>query len=124
LLLEIGMSMLYKGDKSLFQKSSEAPPSYLDDIAIVPLGTPMLAGPGAISLVIVLMQTTQWYITITAIVLTILIAAFMFYLATNIYKLLGERGGIRILTRVLGFLTAALAIEYMLSGLKMWIDTW
>ncbi|HIH40084.1 MAG TPA: MarC family protein [Halobacteria archaeon] len=123
LLLEIGMSMLYKGDKSLFQKAPESTPSYLEEIAIVPLGTPMLAGPGAISLVIVLMQTTRWYITIMAIVVTILIAAIMFYLATGIYKLLGDRG-VSILTRVLGFLTAALAIEYVLSGLKMWIDGW
>jgi multiple antibiotic resistance protein len=113
--------MLTKGDKPRALKRLEL--AELEEMALVPLGMPMLAGPGAISLVIVLMQTTAWPIVIASITATIAICAAIFSQASKIYKVLGDSGA-RALTRVMGFLTSALAVQYILTGIQSWAGTW
>jgi len=93
-----------------------------EDAGIVPLGIPMLAGPGAISSVMVLVGQvpTIWgwqmgailgSITITAIVTYFVLAA-----AARVRLFLGETG-IRILVRIMGLLLVALAMQYFVNGI-------
>jgi multiple antibiotic resistance protein len=96
-----------------------------DDVAIVPLAIPMLAGPGAIATVMVLMKRAAWSVGPTA---TVLGAIFVTALLT--WAVL--RGAVRaqaflkkttlhVLERVMGLLLAAVAIEFMIGGLR---DVW
>jgi multiple antibiotic resistance protein len=91
-----------------------------DEAGIVPLGIPMLAGPGAISTVMVLMgpQLQMWRaipvfgaIAITAAVSYLVLAG-----ADRVTRFMGETG-IRIMMRVMGLLLTAIAVQFFLNGL-------
>lgn len=90
------------------------------DPSFVPLGLPMLAGPGAISLVIV--QTTSFGIsTVSLSILAVMAASLLILvLAARMQVYLGETGS-RVLTRIMGILTVAFAAQYVLDGLDGWL---
>lgn len=121
ILLLIGLDML-EAKRSPTQEASgdteEA--SHKEDAGIVPLGIPMLAGPGAISSVMVLVGqvTTHWQML--AILGCIAFTSFVSYLvlsgASRLRKLLGDTG-IRILVRIMGLLLVALAMQFFVNGL-------
>ncbi len=102
------------------------------DISIVPLGTPLLAGPGPISSVIVFsskgigLHGAFW---ISDLILFAIIAAatvityISLRLALPVGRLLGPTG-INVLTRVAGILVAAIALQMILSGLLETFPAW
>ncbi len=93
-----------------------------EDAGIVPLGVPMLAGPGAISSVMVLVGTvpTIWHwqmgAILGAIAVTCLVSYWVLAGATRVRSVLGETG-IRILVRIMGLLLVALAMQFFVNGL-------
>jgi multiple antibiotic resistance protein len=124
LMLFSGFEMMKEGDKprSTKKKDINLPPG---NIAVVPLGTPMLAGPGALSLVIVLTQEypiEDWILIILSVGLTLLVTLWMFYQGSRIYRFIGETGS-RALTRIMGLLVAAFAVQYILDGIAGWLAT-
>jgi multiple antibiotic resistance protein len=92
-----------------------------DDIAIVPLAMPLLAGPGSIATVVMLMGRARaghwWHIfpLLGAILITAIAAYFILRGASRIDRLLG-RTGMSILSRVAGLLLAAIAVQFMIDG--------
>lgn len=93
-----------------------------EDIAIVPLALPLLAGPGAIATAMVLMAqhgtTTQGSAAvIAAIVLTMLISYLLLRSAQRVKRLLGDTG-IAILERVFGLILAAIAVQFVFDGAR------
>jgi multiple antibiotic resistance protein len=91
-----------------------------EDVGIIPLGIPMLAGPGSISTVIALMaQSTSWLHRLSIIV-AVALTAFISYWTLAGADRLGRRmgdTGIHILTRFMGLLLMAIAVQFILSGL-------
>jgi multiple antibiotic resistance protein len=91
-----------------------------DEIGVTPLGIPMLAGPGAISTVMVLMgQSPKWWQVIpvfAAIGITALASYFVLAGANRVRRFLGETG-IRILMRLMGLVLTAIAVQFVLNGL-------
>jgi multiple antibiotic resistance protein len=91
-----------------------------EDAGIVPLGIPMLAGPGAISSVMVLVGEApnhwQMLAIIGSIAITALVSYFVLAGADRIRVFLGETG-IRILVRIMGLLLVALAMQFFVNGL-------
>jgi len=121
ILLLIGLEML-QAQRSATQESpgevQEA--AQREDVGVIPLGIPMLAGPGAISTVMVLMgQSPRWWQAIPVFI-AIAVSALAAYLilagADRVRKLLGETG-IRILMRMMGLLLTAIAIQFVINGL-------
>ncbi|WP_242395159.1 MarC family protein [Anaeromyxobacter oryzisoli] len=94
-----------------------------EDIAIVPLAMPLLAGPGSIATSIVLMARTHgevvWFklAVLAAIVVTAAASYLILAGATRTEKVLG-RTGLAILERAAGLLLVAVAIQFMLDGLS------
>src|SRR5690242_3055330 len=93
-----------------------------DDIAIVPLAMPLLAGPGSIATAIVLMSRARngpWWQALPVLV-AIGVTAVLSYLilagASRTEKVLG-RNGLAILERAAGLLLVAIAVQFMLDGL-------
>ncbi len=93
-----------------------------DDIGIMPLGVPMLAGPGAISTVMVLAlgakspaATVTVYVSI---VLTALITYLVLSAASMVERRLGQTG-MRILTRLMGLVLSAIAVQFIIDGIKL-----
>ncbi len=120
LMLFVGIEMVREGDKPRVAKKGEESITEIGDVGVVPLATPMLAGPGAISLVIILMGTYPWYLIILSVAIVFVIVYTFFYFAPMIYKILGLKGS-RAFTRILGLLVAAFSIQYILNGLGSWI---
>ena len=93
-----------------------------DDIGILPLGVPMLAGPGAISTVMVLAlgaKSTAATVTVyVSIVLTSVITYFVLSGASMVERRLGQTG-MRILTRLMGLVLSAIAVQFIIDGIKL-----
>jgi multiple antibiotic resistance protein len=96
--------------------------SHKDDAGVVPLGIPMLAGPGAISSVMVLVGQVPhlWQWEMGAILGSIALTSVASYCvlagAGRVRRVMGETG-IRVLVRVMGLLLVALAMQYFVNGL-------
>ena len=92
-----------------------------EDVGIIPLGIPMLAGPGSISTVMVLVsQSADWEhttIILSAIAATSALSFAVLAAADRVRLFLGETG-IRILTRMMGLLLTAIAVQFVLNGFR------
>lgn len=121
ILLLIGIDML-QAKRSPTQESGgeTVEASQKEDAGIVPLGIPMLAGPGAISSVMVLVGQSPDTGHMAAILGSIGITAGASYAVLSgagwLRKILGETG-IRILVRIMGLLLVALAMQFFVNGL-------
>ena len=123
ILLLIGLDML-EAKRSATQEASgdTEEGAAKEDAGIVPLGIPMLAGPGAISTVMVLVGQTpsllHWQMgaILGSIGLTSLVSYGVLAAAGRVKTVLGETG-IRVLVRVMGLLLVALAMQYFVNGL-------
>jgi multiple antibiotic resistance protein len=123
ILLLIGLDML-QAKRSPTQEASgdteEA--AHKEDAGIVPLGIPMLAGPGAISSVMVLVGQVPklWHWEMGAILgaigFTSLVSYWVLAGASQVRRVMGETG-IRILVRIMGLLLVALAMQFFVNGL-------
>lgn len=98
-----------------------AAPITRDDPSVFPLATPLLAGPGALASMILLVNQEPGAVhtlMIHVVMLAVLaIAAGLFALAGSIAGLLG-RTGTMVLTRLFGMLLAALSTQFVIDGLK------
>lgn len=91
-----------------------------EEVGIVPIGIPMLAGPGAITTVIVFTSSSQQYntyITIAAIMLTLFFAFFILKQAVSIHRILGPTG-LNIFTRLMGLILAVISVQFVIDGIK------
>src|SRR6202046_538057 len=121
ILLQIGLDMLQARQSSTKATPAEAEESVSKrDASIIPLGMPMLAGPGAISTVMVLVGEAHHVWQHGVIYATILLVSFVSYLvlagADRVRRYLGDTG-IRIMTRLMGLLLVALAVQFVANGL-------
>lgn len=122
ILLLIGLDMLNARRSETQETGPEVEAAATkEDAGIVPLGIPMLAGPGSITSVMVLVgQAEGEGKRIAAIVAAIFITAFICYLVLGnsgkVAAVLGETG-IRILVRIMGLLLVALAVQYFVNGM-------
>jgi multiple antibiotic resistance protein len=122
ILLLVSLDML-RGQRSTVQETAEetAAGTGKDDIAITPLAVPMLAGPAAISTVILLeSQAKTWAhrgVLLACLGLVGLASYIIFSLAANGARWLGPIAE-KIITRLMGLLLAALAVQFLFNGLK------
>ncbi|KUO56498.1 MAG: MarC family transcriptional regulator [Sphingomonadales bacterium BRH_c3] len=93
----------------------------VEDVSVFPMAMPMLAGPGAIAAIMLLMNeadTLQQSLTVlAALAAVLLITAAALVAAGPLIRLLGARVE-AVITRLLGVLLAALAAQYVIDGLR------
>lgn len=93
-----------------------------DDVGIMPLGVPMLAGPGAISTVMVLSGAPRSPLTTASVYAAIALTALLSYLtlaaALRVERRLGQTG-MRIVTRLMGLVLCAIAVQFIVDGIKL-----
>ena len=123
----VGINMLKEGQKPSRKVISITTGGEIDldesvDFGLVPLGMPMLAGPGSITLVI-LMGTTNGIATVAlAIFIVMALSLSMFWIASSMKNSIGENST-RVITRVMGLLIVTTAVQYFFDGMEMWIIT-
>lgn len=120
LLFMVALDML-QAKRSGTQEVSEERAAGLEkeEVGLAPIGIPMLAGPGAISTVMVLMgQSRNWWNVIpvfVAITVTALASYYILASANRVRKLLGEIGS-RVLVRLMGLVLVAIAVQFFVNG--------
>jgi multiple antibiotic resistance protein len=122
MLLLVALDML-RAQRSRVQETSEETEAGVEktDIAVTPLAIPMLSGPGAISTVILLESeaTTVWHsLALCGCILLVSLASYgVLRMAAHGAKRLNPIA-LRIGTRVMGLLLAAIAVQFMVNALK------
>ena len=87
-------------------------------IAIVPLGTPLLAGPATITALLILVTQYPLYIVLISYITNLIIAWVIFLGKDKIIKVMGQ-GGVKAVSNVLNLLLAAIAVSLALRGLTL-----
>ena len=93
-----------------------------DDPSVFPLATPLIAGPGSMAAMILLLENDTSGITSTLIILSAMVSVvfltFIFFsMGGPIERLLGKTG-INVITRLMGMLLAALSVQFVVDGLN------
>jgi multiple antibiotic resistance protein len=122
LLFLVALDMLFAHDSPL-RRTSETEDEEAErkgDVSVFPLAFPLIAGPGALTSVVLLMGTAGGNIIqqgLVLIVLTIVLAALLAVLmvTTRMMRFLGVTG-VNVVTRVLGLVLAALAVQFVIDG--------
>lgn len=92
-----------------------------DDVALVPLAMPLLAGPGAIASAMVLMakgETLMMAVPVLAAIVLTFVASYFILRASNLVQRVLKQSGVAILERVMGLILAAIAVQFMADGAK------
>ncbi len=96
------------------------------NIALVPLGTPLIAGPGAIAATMVLLEDHATRLGRVGVGLGIAAALALVWIVLRLSAPIGSRVSesvIHLLSRLMGLLLAGIAVELVFSGVRDWIET-
>jgi multiple antibiotic resistance protein len=120
-LFLMAVSMLNAEESPIKQTAEEQKEKQSDLGAIVPLAIPIMAGPGAISSVILSVNVfpglaNQFLLSLIAILVAFALGILL-YFASNMEKMMGK-SGINIVNRLGGLLLAAIAVQTMANGVK------
>lgn len=122
LILLMAIAMLHAKTSRIRQTDEEADESMeKESVAIVPLAMPLLAGPGAISTVILAAHKSSGVAHYLVISLGIIVLSLVIWIVLRIAPWVAGRigaTGINIFTRIMGLILAAIAVEFIANGLK------
>ncbi len=111
LLFLVSMELLTHGEWKFGSQNLQ------DESGIVPLAFPLLAGPGALTLVVLSFETYGILVTVLSIIIVLGITYAILRLVEPIYRLLGKRGSM-IVTRIFAIIIAAFAVQFVIDGVK------
>ncbi len=120
LLLLLGIAQLNANRTRVKQEETD---EGLDreDISVFPLGTPLLAGPGAISTVVLYSSRMKGVVGTIELLVSIFLALLASYLVLKsahlLYRVLGKTG-LNLMTRIMGLILTALAVQFIINGIK------
>ena len=124
-----GLLLLLVALELLTDKVDESPnpDDSIANAALVPLGTPLLAGPGAIVAAMVAVESASeplvgWLTVSLALLATHVVIWLTLRFSLPLHRVLGE-SMIRVLTRIFGLLLAAIAVQMMANGVFAYIDS-
>jgi len=124
LLFGIGMEMVYaKTSRTKLTATEKYESRDMEDIAIMPIAIPMIAGPGAITTTIVLMNEAIVLtplavgVVFASIILSIVITYYMMKNSDYIMSKIGQRE-YRAINRLMGMLLIAIAVQFVLTGIR------
>ena len=122
-----GLLLLLVALELLTDKADESPDpeAVSTNVALVPLGTPLLAGPGAIVAAMVAVESASgsivgWTSVTAAMIATHVVIWLTLRFSVALHRFLGD-SAIRVLTRIFGLLLAALAVQMIAAGVLAFI---
>lgn len=129
ILFQVGLNMLRLQPLRIKQTEEERLESLKreGDIAIVPLGIPIICGPGSITTVIVLTSEIQWQLQKIALMESLGLffsitasCVIFYYILTHAPKFMGKlkKTGIGVMTRIMGLILSVIATQFVINGIK------
>ena len=119
-----GLLLLLVALELLTGKADDPDSTATSNIALVPLGTPLLAGPGAIVAVILFVQDADHiagYAGVAAAIIGVHIVIYLVMRFSSVIVRLIKRGGIEVLTRISGLLLAAIAVQLIAEAVNNYV---
>ncbi|MGH8879645.1 MAG: MarC family protein [Stackebrandtia sp.] len=119
-----GLLLLLVALELLTGKTDDPNNTVTSNIALVPLGTPLLAGPGAIVAVILFVQDADHiggYAGVAAAIVGVHLVIYLVMRFSSVIVRLIKRGGIEVLTRISGLLLAAIAVQLMAEAVNNYV---
>ena len=124
LLFLMGFRMFFEPDGELDAKTPGPKASARENVAFFPLAIPLMAGPGAIATIMLLMGPDQSWVSrsaaLTATYTTLISGILIMMFASKITDALG-RTGMNVISRLLGMLLMALSTQYIFDGIRVGI---
>lgn len=121
LLFLIAMEMLRQGDKKHLADDESAEAAAKDDVAVSPLAVPLLAGPGAISTVVLLKNQAEGPIQHAALygaVVAVMLSSFVVLRISAAGTRFVNPLLMRLVSRLSGLLLAAIAVQFIVNGIR------
>lgn len=119
----IGFDMLQARFSSIKLRNEEVK-EYISDVSITPLGIPMIAGPGAITNSVILMdkaRTTEEKLILVGVMLLVSVNTLLtLLLAGSIKRLMGDTGN-KVMMRLMGLIVMVIAVELFFDGLQPFV---
>jgi multiple antibiotic resistance protein len=121
LLFRIAVGMVF-AHRERETEEEEAESRVRDDVSVFPLAIPLIAGPGALASVMILAGEARAHplglvVVLAATALVLLLSYVALRLAMPLGRVLGQTG-VNVITRVLGVMLAALAVQYVADGAR------
>ena len=110
-----GIILLIMGVMYVFGASLKFVKSHGSDLS-VPIGTPLLTGPGVITTTIILVKENGTFVAVIAALLTLLATWLILLNSVKLYKILGAHW-IDVISRINGIILAAIAVEFITKGI-------
>lgn len=122
MLFIIALEMVFEKRTARKQEAAEKMDEHFEDISVFPVALPLLAGPGAITAIMLAVadagSNTVAQLAVTAALGVVMLISLVVFLAAGpVMKLLGPTVK-AVLTRLLGVILAALATQFVLDGLR------
>lgn len=112
-LFMIALGMLFPSRRVLEDET-------LDDPLVVPIAMPLIAGPSAISIVVVLAERDTPLVVAGAVTIAAGVTAAILTVSPQVFRLLGRRGALA-LERLMGMLLVMLAVQMVLDGVRAYL---
>ena len=116
ILMKISLELLKGEHRKLHHSHFE-----VDDIVIVPLSIPLIAGPGTISTVVVMISDNpgfnHYFLIFLAILLNMLLIYFVLSKSEAVQSFFKERG-LRVINKIMGIILTALSVQFFINGIK------
>ena len=114
---QVGRSRTTQSERDEFKDS--------DELAISPIGVPLITGPGAITGVVILSGKGSSDFSIITLLLAVIITMTLFYWILRAGNVLAKRIGItgmRVIERMMGLILMVIAVQFIINGLETIID--
>ena len=114
---QVGRSRTTQSERDEFKDS--------DELAISPIGVPLITGPGAITGVVILSGKGSSDFSIITLLLAVIITMTLFYWILRAGNVLAKRigiAGMRVIERMMGLILMVIAVQFIINGLETIID--
>lgn len=122
LLFLIAVEMLFEKRTERREKQVEDKEPAKADPSVFPLALPLLAGPGSMATIILLMENNRGDVagqaTLMAVTAFVLLIAYILFMSAGLIERMLGQTGVNVVSRVLGVLLAALSVQFVLDGLR------
>jgi len=117
-----GMRMLdAKVSRSRTTESEREEFKDTDEIAISPIGVPLITGPGAITGVVILSGKAPTNFSVLVLLFSVIISMFIFYFILKAGNYIGQKigiAGMRVIERMMGLILMVIAIQFIINGIE------
>ena len=122
ILFTVALGMLHAKAQRMKQTPQEMKEAMTrDDIAVVPLAIPMISGPGAITTVLVLAgdatDVSKMIVLFVSLIIAMMVVFLVLRRASRLQRFVGA-SGMNIMNRLMGLILAAVAVQFIINGIK------